>query len=100
MTDTSTSPVVIRAIEYANYAMPCHFAGQYLAWYEPNGSAGSPLAGFTDDITHAKVFPDAGAAIAEWNRVRTVDPVRPDGRPNKPLTAITITIEPKEMPRE
>lgn len=84
---------VIKAIGYASGA-PCHFAGQYLEWYDPDVS--NPLnqmAGFTSDPAKAKRFADAGAAMAEWNRVRSVDPVRPDGKPNKPLTAITVVLE-------
>lgn len=88
------SEFVMRAIGYAN-GMPCHFSGQWLEWYDPNTrNQHTAMAGFTDDIAKAKRFDSVFAAMSEWNRVREVDPVRPDGKTNKPLTAITVTVDP------
>lgn len=85
---------VMKAVGYAN-GTPCDFAGQYLEWYDPNvPDPTSQMASFTPDLAKAKRFADAGEAMAEWNRVRAVEPFRPDGKLNKPLTAITVLIGP------
>jgi hypothetical protein len=41
----------------------------------------------------AMTFADAGQAMAAWNSQSTRLPLRPDGRPNKPLTALTVELE-------
>jgi hypothetical protein len=38
-------------------------------------------------------FADLAAAVACWKRQSTVRPLRPDGKPNRPLTAFTITFD-------
>jgi hypothetical protein len=85
---------VIRAVESVRADLVCEFAGQYPEWFDPDISdARAVMATFTDDLSKAKRFSDAAAAMQEWKRVRTVDPVRADGRPNRPLTALTVSIE-------
>lgn len=44
----------------------------------------------------AKRFPDKAEAFEAWKGVNQVDPVRPDGAPNRPLSAYTVEIE--ELP--
>lgn len=84
---------VIKAEGYGRSDVACDFAGQYLAWYDPDlPDARQAMARFTTDPAQAKRFPDAAAALEEWRRVRTVDPVRADGQPNRPLTALTVSI--------
>jgi hypothetical protein len=39
-------------------------------------------------------WPDAAKAMEAWNTVSNQRPRRPDGRPNKPLTALTVEVEP------
>jgi len=39
-------------------------------------------------------FPSSAAAMAAWNAHSVKRPRRPDGRLNKPLTALTIELEP------
>lgn len=84
---------LIVALGYAREYVPCNFAGHYLQWYDPDGNENRPLAIFTPKREDAKLFPTMREAMAEWNRVRTVDPVRADGKPNKPLTALSVEIE-------
>jgi hypothetical protein len=56
----------------------------------------------TGDIVHspdpaeAQRFNSPMEALAEWKRASTRVPLRPDGRPNRPLTAFTA--EPKKLP--
>lgn len=87
---------------WANGA-PCELVGQYLEWYDPNLPADKPLAGWTNDPRKAIGFKNTKEAIEMWQRVRDVDPVRPDGKPNRPLTAFSISVanvdvvEPKQF---
>jgi hypothetical protein len=41
---------------------------------------------------HAKVFPEARAALEAWNAIPRARPTRPDGMPNRPLSAFTFEI--------
>jgi hypothetical protein len=70
----------------------------YDADYVPDGPTAmaswvTGRATFTDDPRDGLRFPDIKAAIECWQRQSTVRPWRPDGRPNRPLTAYTITFE-------
>jgi len=87
----------IKVLGYAD-GRPCSFEDSYLRWYDPNVAIEEEgllvLGEFTYDIALAKTFPDRISALEEWKRVREVDPIRPDGKPNRPLTVYTVTIEP------
>lgn len=62
---------------------------RYLSFYDPNvGDHGRIET--TDDIGSALVFDDVGAAHECWKQVNRNRPVRPDGKPNRPLTAYTV----------
>lgn len=50
----------------------------------------------TDDPDKAMVFDTIIDAMSYYRRESTVVPLRPDGRPNRPLTAFTILIKPVE----
>jgi hypothetical protein len=63
-------------------------AGYYLSDYDPE-TGGSTWGTKADALT----FPDLPAAMARWQSVHALDPVRPDGKPNRPLTAFTVTFE-------
>ena len=52
----------------------------------------------TPEEAGAATFPDVGAAWRAWGQQSRVRPLRPDGRPNRPLTAYTIEIEPVPEP--
>lgn len=47
----------------------------------------------TSDPALALRFPDFVAAWDYWRRQSTVEPLRFDGKPNRPLTALSISIE-------
>lgn len=70
----------------------CPFAGQYLAWYDPNKESITDLGGFTKDVNKAMRFASVGEALEVWKRVREVDPIRPDGKLNRPLTAFSMEV--------
>lgn len=67
--------------------------GDYLEWSDPNAKFGRGDEGWTSDIDRAKKFDTFDAAMKCWNTQSTLVPTRLDGRPNKPLTAYSITME-------
>jgi hypothetical protein len=58
-----------------------------------NGAFGGTIT-LTYDREHALRFNGVSDAMTAWNRISVTRPRRPDGRPNKPLTALTIEVEP------
>lgn len=66
--------------------------GIYFKSFDHEYDNGRGLAEFTDDKSEALKFPDMAAALAFWNKQSTVRPLRPDGKPNKPMTATTVDI--------
>lgn len=69
-------------------------AGQYLSSYDPEAHGGCGFATWTPDPAAAMTFEDASAAFEFSQQVPRCRPVRPDGKPNRPLTAFTIAIMP------
>jgi hypothetical protein len=62
-------------------------AGRYLESCDFEAFDGRGRARFTDDLAEAMKFANKGEALRFWGtRSRTV-PTRPDGKPNRPLTA-------------
>lgn len=47
----------------------------------------------TRDASEAKRFKSNGDAMQFWKTQSTRRPLRPDGEPNRPLTAYTVSIE-------
>ena len=47
----------------------------------------------TPDIYAAKHFTDYAEFHKVWTLVDNRNPVRPDGKPNRPLTAFSVTTE-------
>jgi hypothetical protein len=54
----------------------------------PTGNGGS-----TEDPDKAMSFPTMELAWEAWRRPSEVTPTRPDGRPNRPMTVFTISVE-------
>lgn len=73
--------------------LPPDAATGWVKEYDPNAHHGGGAVEATDDPEQAKQFPSLRAAMEEWRRV--ADPpyhYRPhDGRPNRPLTAFSVT---------
>lgn len=69
------------------------FNGQYLVSFDPEALGGMGSFIWSPDIEQAKRFPTAAEAFEMWTAVPACRPTRPDGKPNKPLTAFTVTIE-------
>jgi hypothetical protein len=96
-------PVVIRCLGLVGRVVAVHHdaktpAGEYLAAYDPEAHDGRGEITFTRDRARALVFPDLKAA---WELIGTRPkkrPTRPDGKPNRPLTAFTLQIMPRDDP--
>ena len=67
--------------------------GDYLEWSDPNAKFGLDDDRWTDDLAKAKRFPTFMAAMDCWKAPSTLVPMRPDGKPNRPLTAWSVTVE-------
>lgn len=66
--------------------------GKFLKDFDPDAYGGAGLATWTDDQAQAKQFFSAADAMLEWKRQSTVQPLRADGKPNRPLTAYSVTL--------
>lgn len=84
--------VVIRAIAFAN-GEHCPHAGQWLKSFDHEAYNGRGYAEYTTDLAKAMQFSSPGEALAFWNKQSVIKPLRPDGLPNKPLTALTMVLE-------
>lgn len=90
-------PVVIVCEGLASaYSSGDPLVGQFLLSYDPEAHGGLGDAEFTADLEKARRFADAAEAIECWRAVPNAKPVRPDGRPNRPLTAFSVTL--REVP--
>lgn len=67
--------------------------GDYLAWSNPNARHGRGDERWTPDLRQAKKFKSFEEAMACWKAQSTLVPFRPDGKPNRPMTAYSITVE-------
>jgi len=72
---------------------------EWLCQYDPDGGNleidyPTGMIVTTDDPEQAIQFESFEEAFECWRQVSTRTPTRPDGRPNRPLTAFAVTIEP------
>jgi hypothetical protein len=83
---------VIKAVCFAN-GLPCPHEGQWLKSFNHDAFGGRGHGDFTDDVLEAMHFVSKSDAYLFWGRQSTVMPLRPDGKPNRPMTALTVEIE-------
>jgi hypothetical protein len=86
---------VIRVVEFAD-GSDCPIAGQFLEAFDHEAFAGRGFGNFVPDVARAKKFATKAAAFSFWRRQSKRHPIRPDGRPNRPMTATTVAIEPEQ----
>lgn len=67
--------------------------GLYLKSFDPDGHSGRGDVAWTRDVADALKFATAGDALDLWRAQSKVMPLRLDGKPNRPLTAFSITPE-------
>lgn len=65
----------------------------YLESYDVNAHGGRGSVAMTVDGSKALIWPDIADVLAAWKEQSTVLPLRPDGKPNRPLSAFTIEPE-------
>ena len=78
------------------------FDGEYLVEYDPERDGFDPLLDLPMDafvsttpvLAEAKRFETLVEFQAEWARVCQREPTRADGKPNRPLTAFTVSTVP------
>jgi hypothetical protein len=68
-----------------------HQPGTFLAAFDPDARDGYGEARWTGDPRKALVFGSVQEAARVWRTVSPSRPVRGDGRPNRPLTAYSVT---------
>lgn len=67
--------------------------GKFLKRFDPDYKKGLGRAWWTSDRAEAVTFPSVTAALDEWKRPSSIQPIHLDGRPNRPLTAYSISFE-------
>jgi hypothetical protein len=88
-----TTAYLIRAVGFAN-GEHCPHAGYWLESFDHDAYDGLGYGAFTTRVSDAKRFASPSEALKFWGKQSSVKPLRADGRPNKPLTALTIKVEP------
>jgi hypothetical protein len=71
----------------------CNTVGQYLKSCDFEAFGGRGYVKFTTSLHDAMTFPTKGAAWEYWRSQSRTVPLRPDGKPNRPLTAYHVWIE-------
>lgn len=85
-------PTIMKVVGFAN-GVPCSIAGQYLESFDHEADGGCGYGTFTFDKNKAMKFDNFTLAVEFWRKVPDCMPLRPDGRPNRPLTCTTWDFE-------
>jgi hypothetical protein len=68
--------------------------GRYIVSFEPDvDELGRGRLVTTPNVEEARDWPDPSAAFEFWRQRSKRVPLRPDGKPNRPLTAYTVMFE-------
>ena len=78
-------------IHGAGNGTPTPHDGRYVVAWNPHTEYGVLELDSTADIARARRFA-ADEAMREWRATSSKAPLRPDGKPNRPLTGLTIVI--------
>jgi hypothetical protein len=71
---------------------PEEIEGEYLVSFDFDAFGGKGWGVFTEKRKQAKRFRDMKEALIYWQTISEVQPLRSDGKPNRPLTASTVEI--------
>jgi hypothetical protein len=71
---------------------PPEVENEYLVAFDFDAMGGVGYGIFTDELRLAMRFKTLREAMEFWRTQSTVKPLRPDGQPNRPLTASTISV--------
>jgi hypothetical protein len=69
---------------------------RYIKTFDHEAHGGQGYATFTNDPRKALAFPTWNDAHEFWRKVPKCRPTRPDGKPNRPLTASSIEVVKRE----
>lgn len=69
------------------------YDGQFLQAFDFEAAEGQGLITMTRELESAMRFADIGEAMAFYRRSPECKPLRPDGQPNRPLTATNWSFE-------
>lgn len=86
--DEATAPAVAHALRNGKLVY-----GKFLVWSDPDAKDGAGEEGWSSDVRLAQRFRTSRQAIACWKAQSCVRPLRDDGQPNCPMTALTVTVE-------
>lgn len=64
---------------------------EWLATFDIEYAGGVGVFTSTPDPQQAYPFDSLADVVSAWKRVSSTMPVRPDGKPNRPLSALTIS---------
>lgn len=88
---------VIRIIGRGSAGASFGGTGEYVRRFDPDG--GDPAVAYptglletTPDHAEALAFDTAGDALDCWRCQSRRTPLRPDGRPNRPMAALTVEV--------
>jgi hypothetical protein len=68
-------------------------AGMWLQAYDVEAHEGRGAVQWTESRYNAMIFHDPATAMRLWQTQSVTTPLRPDGKPNRPLTAYTVEVE-------
>lgn len=85
-------PIIMRALGFAN-GVHCPVAGQWLKSFDHEAHNGLGDGVFTAEPSRAMRFDSFAEALEFWKKVPLCNPMRPDGKPNRPLSATTVTFD-------
>ena len=66
--------------------------GMYVTEYTPDGNDGQGMLTLTPHRHAAKRYSSKADAMAQWMAVSRTHPTRPDGKPNRPMSAFSVEV--------
>jgi hypothetical protein len=88
-------PVLVRVVCAAEPDVKTPHDGDWVVEWNPHTEWGVLGLSSTRERSKAKRFAHHADVFRQWKTTSIIQPVRPDGRPNRPLTAVSIEIEPE-----
>lgn len=88
---------IVRIVGTANGGSTPHDGCYVVAW-NPHTKFGTCEIDTTRDLTKARRFKNPAQILDEWTTVSVVQRKRPDGKPNRPLSGLTIEITKEPLP--
>jgi hypothetical protein len=85
-------PTIMRALGFAN-GVDCPVAGQWVKTFDHEAHGGIGDGVFTANPAKAMRFASFTEAVEFWKKIPKCKPLREDGKPNRPLSATTVTFD-------